>query len=417
MNIMQSFALLLTVCAATAYLNQRFFRWPPALAMNLVGILLALGLVALGHAGWARLDDLEGFIKGFDFSALVLNGILGLLLFAGALSTDIGSLRRWAAPIASLASVGVLVSATVTGLLVWAVSHWLQLWLPFWWCLLFGALISPTDPAAVLSIVRRAGAPKSMETKLVGEGLFNDATGVMLFLLVLSVVSTGSMQPELLVQGVFVAPAGAALLGCALGWLAARAMSVVDHPPTAIIITLALATSAYGLALALHLSAPIAAVAAGLFVGQRSRPSAMGEQTRQHLTAFWEGVDEVINATLFVLIGLALILVEWSPMTLALGGLAWIAVLIGRWCGVQIALLPMRRAFTMGPGTTRVMVWGGLRGGISLALALSLPPGQHTSMLVAAAFVVVALSVLIQGLTLSRVTPMRLFDRSEPSAD
>lgn len=408
MTMLQSFGLLLAICAVAAYLNQRYLRWPQVLAMNMMSVVLALTLIVLGHAGFAPIDQAERFVQSFDFADLVLHGILGLLLFAGALFIDVEDLKKWAKPIAALATIGVLVSAIVVGSIMWLATHFIGLNLSIWWCILFGTLISPTDPIAALAIVRTSGAPKQMEIKLVGESLFNDATGVMLFLVVLGIIQTGEVSPAMLAHELFVAPVGAAVLGLGMGFLATRAISAVNHHPTEILITLALATCSYGFAEAIHVSAPIAVVAAGMVIGHRARKHAMSEETRQHLDVFWEGIDEVVNATLFVLIGLELVLIDISWQVLVLGVIAWLSVLAGRWLGVVGVLAPMRRHGGLGAGTTRVMVWGGLRGGISLALALSLPPGPEASILVAATFIVVALSGGIQGMTLKRIIPRQI---------
>lgn len=408
MSIFQSIGVLLAICAFCAYINQRFLRWPQVLAMNLMGVMLAATLIACGAIGWIDLGEVESFIHSFDFADLVLHSLLGLLLFAGAIFFDVKKMKLWAKPIAALATVGVLCSAFVVAVLLWGIAALFGLELPFLWCLLFGALISPTDPIAALAIVRTAGAPKQMEIKLVGESLFNDASGVMLFLVVLGIIATGELSPGLLAHELFVAPVGAAVLGLGLGLLATRAISHVNHHPTEILITLALAVGSYGLAEAIHVSAPIAVVAAGLVIGYRARQFAMSEETREHLDVFWEGIDEVLNAALFVLIGLELVVVNLDWRVVLLGIIAWTFVLAGRWVGVKASLYPMLRKGGLGNGTTRVMVWGGLRGGISLALALSIPASPQASMLVTMTFVVVALSSAIQGMTLHRVIPAQI---------
>lgn len=408
MTMFQSLGMLLSICAICAYLNQRFLRWPQVLAMNMMSVILATTLIILGHMGFAPIDEAERFVQSFDFADLVLHGILGLLLFAGALFVDVENLRKWAKPIAALATIGVVVSAIVVGIVLYASTQVIGLDLPFWWCVLFGALISPTDPIAALAIVRSSGASKEMEIKLVGESLFNDATGVMLFLVVLGIIQTGDIRPSLLAHELFVSPIGGAALGLALGWLATRAISMVNHHPTEILITLALAVVSYGFAEAIHVSAPISVVAAGMMIGHRARKHAMTEETRRHLDVFWEGIDEVVNASLFVLIGLELVLIDVNMQVVLLGVVCWLAVLAGRWLGVVGVLAPMRRKGGLGAGTTRVMVWGGLRGGISLALALSLPPSAQSSILVAITFIVVALSSAVQGMTLKRVIPRQV---------
>lgn len=408
MTIFQSFGLLLAICATCAYLNQRFLKWPQVLAMNIMGVILAATLLVLGEFGLAPTHQIEEFFNHFDFANLVLHGVLGLLLFAGAMFVDIQQLRSWAKSIAALATVGVLIAAFVVGGLLWLAAMGMGIELPFTWCLLFGALISPTDPIAALAIVKSVGAPRQMEIKLVGESLFNDATGVMLFLVVLGVITTGDLSPTLLAHELFVAPVGAAVLGWGLGMLTTRAISHINHHPTEILMTLALASGVYALSEAIHVSAPIAVVAAGLVIGHRARKRAMSEETRKHLDVFWEGIDEVINATLFVLIGLALVIIDLDWKVVLLGVIAWVLVLVGRWTAVTVALFPIKNGRRLGSGTTRVMVWGGLRGGISLALALSLPNSTLANELVTITFIVVALSSAVQGMTLARVIPRQI---------
>ena len=417
MTMLQSIALLLVICSTTAYINQRFLKWPQVLAMNMMSIILALGLIVAGFAGWAPIEDAETFIQSFDFSDLVLHGILGLLLFAGGMFVDFQSLRAWIKPIAALATIGVVLSVAVVGLLLYGVTILLGVELPLLWCFLFGALISPTDPIAALAIVKRSGAPKEMEIKLVGESLFNDGTGVMLFLIILGVITTGNIDAHTFAHELFVAPVGGIVFGLLLGFIATRLISVIDHHPTEILITLALATSSYGFAEWLHVSAPLSVVASGLVIGHRARHHAMSEETRQHLDVFWEGIDEVLNAGLFVLIGLELIVIDVSWNVIILGLAAWLIVLLGRSVGVFGSLLPMHRRGRLGKGTARVMVWGGLRGSISLALALSLPPGPYTSILIGMSFVVVILSSVAQGMTLHRVIPKQIqADRNDVDA-
>ncbi len=405
MNFLQAGALLATICSASAFINQKTLKWPMVLAMTMMSIVLALVIIVAGELGWLPLDQVRQLVSSFDLADLVLHNLLAFLLFAGAMFVDASLLKQWAKPIASLASVGVFLSAVVAGFLIWLVAPLIGFNLSISWCLLFGSLIAATDPIAALAIVKKAGAPKEMEIKLVGESLFNDATSVMMFLIMLGIVTTGEVSPSLLVQEIFVAPVGGAALGIGLGWLTTKAITQVNHHPTEIMMTLALASGVYGLAEAIHVSAPIAVVFAGLIIGHKARRDAMSEETREHVDAFWEGLDEILNAVLFGLIGLELILIDVSPLVILLGVVAWVAVLLGRWVGVFGSLIPLHRAGGLGKGTTRVMVWGGLRGGISLALAMSLPQGPEANVLVAVTFIVVALSAAVQGLTLGRVIP------------
>lgn len=405
MTPLQSVAVLLGFAACGGYLNHRYLHLPSAIGTTVTSAGFALLLLLAGHQGWLPLEHLSSVVRAFDLRGVFLHGILSLMLFAGALFVDAQALRRWAAPIASLAILGVLLSAVVTALALWGLSTALGATLPFLWCLVFGALIAPTDPIAALAIVRRLGAPKPMVAKLVGESLFNDGTGVMLFLFLLGVVSlpTGADHGVWLNlgMGVLWEPVGGVLVGAGLGALVLRALSKVDHYPLEVLLTLALATGSYGLAEGVHASAPIAAVVAGLMIGVRGRDHVMSERTREHLDTFWTTLDELLNASLFALMGLELLTMPLGVLETALGVLAWACVLLGRWVGVGVTLLPFRRR--LAPGTVQVLTWGGLRGGISLALALSLPPSPYAQTLLAITFVVVMLSGIGQGLTLGAV--------------
>lgn len=408
---LQSMSILFTALAIMQYINQRFLKWPMVLAMSIMGSILAILLVLMGKLGILDIQMVEAYLRGYDFENLVLHGLLAPLLFAGAMFVNVGNLKQWWKPIAALASVGVFVSAFITATFVYYIAQAFYMFglipteLGFLWCLLFGSLIAATDPIAALAIVKKAGAPKQMETKLVGESLFNDATSVMMFLVVYGILKTGDLSAHTLAYEVLVAPFGAALLGVGMGYGATFLIGRVDHHPTEILITVALATGVYGFAELLHLSAPIAVVAAGLVIGHKARKMAMTEKTREHLDTFWECMDELLNALLFGLVGLELLLIDLPPIIMAMGVLVWLAVLVGRWGGVFGSLMPMRRHGGFGKGTMKVMVWGGLRGAISLALAMSLPPGPESSILVALAFIVVALSGSVQGLTLSKIIP------------
>lgn len=415
MKPLQIIALLLTICATGAYINQRFTRWAPPLAMTFLGLATAV-LAQLAHLmGWIEIDQVERLLRQVDFSNLLLHGLLGFMLFAGALFVDFNSLKKWAAPVASLAIFGVLVSAFATGGLLWLIAQAISLDFPFVWCLLFGSLIAPTDPIAALSIVSRAGAPRHLKVKLVGESLFNDGTAIMLYLVILGVITTGEVHLLHLGYELFVAPLGGALLGAAIAWVATLAIAKIDHHPTELLVTLALAAGVYGLAEALTVSAPIASVAAGLVVGHVARNKAMSKESREYIDSFWESVDEILNTALFALIGLELLVIDLSIELLYTGLAVWVAVLIARWFGVIGALGRKRKTF--GKGATTILVWGGMRGGISLALALSLPASPQTQIMVALTFVVVTASSVVQGMTLGHVIKRALRQPGPEQAD
>jgi CPA1 family monovalent cation:H+ antiporter len=401
MTTLQSVAVLLCLCASGAYINERTVRLPPALAMVILSLGVSFGLLLLGHFGLLPIRSIAVLVHSFDFPNLLLHDALAFLLFAGALFVDTQALARKAKPIASMAILGVISSAFVVGFLIWLVAPLFHAAIPFLWCVLFGALIAPTDPIATLAIVRRSGAPYSLEVKLIGESLFNDGIGVMLFVVVLEIIRSGSAPPLLLFKELFAAPIGAAIVGFFAGKMAVRAMGTVDHVPTELMITLALAAGVYGFAEWAGFSAPIAVVVAGLIVGHDGRNGKMSQNTRQHLVVFWEGIDETLNALLFVLIGLELLIMDVPISVIGLAWASWVIVVFGRTVGVlsSLILVGLRLPWPQ----TRLLVWGGLRGGISLALALSIPDGPEARIVVPVTFVVVTLSMLIQGLSLGHV--------------
>lgn len=404
MSLFEVMAALLTLAALFSYLNERTFRLPATIGLMLIALLMSLGLIALGKLGWGVENQARSLLADIDFSATLLHGMLGFLLFAGALHVNLEDLMRQKWVISSLATAGVLISALVVSGLTWMALQWLGLKLSFIYCLLFGALISPTDPIAVLGILRSAGAPKSLETKITGESLFNDGIGVVVFIVLMG-IAEGAHELGMAEIGLLFAQEtlGGALFGLAIGLLAYWMLKGVDNYSVEILITLALATGGYALAEGLHFSAPIAIVVAGLLIGNHGRALAMSEKTREHLDTFWELVDEVLNAVLFVLIGLEVLVLQFTTGYLLAGLLAIPIVLLARWIsvGIPVSLLRMRRDFS--PGVVKIMTWGGLRGGISVALALSLSPGVERDVILAVTYTVVVFSILVQGLTMSRL--------------
>jgi CPA1 family monovalent cation:H+ antiporter len=332
--------------------------------------------------------------------------MLGFLLFAGALHVNLGDLLQQKWVISSLATAGLLISTLIVASLTWILLRSLGLDLPFIYCLLFGALISPTDPIAVLGILKNANAPKSLETKITGESLFNDGVGVVVFIVLLDVVRGGHEIDAGDVVLFFLQEAvGGAVFGLATGFLVYWMLKSVDNYPVEILLTMALVTGTYALAETLHLSAPIAVVVAGLLIGNQGRALAMSEKTCEHLDSFWELVDEILNAVLFVLIGLEILVLQFNLSYLLAGLAAILLVLAARWVsvGIPISLLRLRREFS--PNVVKIMTWGGLRGGISVALALSLPSGPERDVILAITYTVVVFSILVQGLTIGRLFP------------
>ena len=395
-------AVLLVLAAGLGYLNHRLLRLPPTVGLMALTLAASLAAVAAGEVFPALEDQAAAFVRRIDFGQAVLKGMLGFLLFAGALHLDLGDLSREKAAIAALATVGVAVSTLLVGGLAWCLLALLGIPMPPTSCLLFGALISPTDPVAVLALLKRVGAPRPLEATIAGESLFNDGVGVVAFLGLLEAAGGGQGLDPLHLAALFLREAvGGALFGLAAGYLVYRLLKSVDNYQLEVLLSLALAVGGYALADALGLSGPLAVVVAGLLIGNPGRQFAMSRATVGHLDTFWELVDEILNAVLFVLLGLEVLAVRFTAGYLAAGLLAVPAVLLARLASVGLAVWLLRPWQAAGRGTVRVLTWGGLRGALSVAMALSLPramPGREV--ILAMTYVVVAFSILVQGLTI-----------------
>jgi CPA1 family monovalent cation:H+ antiporter len=401
MELFRILAILITLAALFSYVNHRYVRAPMAIGIMLIALLLSLALLAIHRFGIHLDVSARAMLGAIDFNQAVLQGMLAFLLFAGALHVELNDLRDQQGVIALLATVGVVVSTAVVGFLMWS-SLWLVgLRIPLLYALVFGALISPTDPIAVLGIMRSAGVPKALEHNITGEALFNDGVGVVLFLVLLDLATGahGAEPGEVAVLLVREAVGGVGL-GVGAGLLAYWMLRSVDHYQVEVLLTLALVMGTYALAGVLELSGPIAIVVAGLLIGNQGRAFAMSEQTRERLDTFWELVDEILNAVLFVLIGLEILVLTLSHHLLLAGLLAIPIVLFARWLSVSGAVWALHRFRSFSPRTIYILTWGGLRGGISVALALSLPAGPAREVIVAVTYAVVVFSILVQGLTL-----------------
>lgn len=400
MTAFEAAAVLVTATALFAFVNARFLRLPKPIGVTLSALALSLGLVLFGRAGsvaWA-----ETLLDRLDFNDLLMHGLLAFLLFAGALFVDLEDLNRQRGPILLLASFGILLSTFLVGALTYLVLGWLGLPISFLYALLFGALISPTDPVAVLAILKQVGVPKDTETLITGESLFNDGVGVVVFTLILGFI-TGGGHGDTGVAGVALLFAreaiGGVVFGMGVGYLGYLLLRQVDDYTTEILITLAIVTGGYAAAMALHTSGPLAIVVAGLFIGNRGRLLAMSDETREHLDLFWELADELINALLFVLIGIEVLVIKFTTLSLEAALLAIPLVLLVRLISVSvpIGMFRLRRDFL--PYTTRLLVWGGLRGGIAIALALSIPDVPERHVILTMTYGVVVFSILVQGTT------------------
>ncbi|MFZ3235106.1 MAG: sodium:proton antiporter [Stellaceae bacterium] len=418
-------ALLLSLAAVFGYLNYRILRLPLTVGLLLMALLSTVVLIALG-AAFPQLGiklAIRGMLASVNLPVALLNGFLSFLLFAGALEVDFQELfaRKWT--ILALAIFGTVLSTVLVAVALFAVSTPLAMGIPIAWCLVFGALISPTDPVAVLLVLRRVGISESLQAVIAGESLFNDGIGVVLFSLLLSLATgAGGGQGPLAIAGAFVLSAvGGGLLGLALGYAAFVMIGGVDDYNVELIISLALVTGTYSIAGMLNVSGPVAVVVAGILIGNHGMQRAMSETTRQHLKTFWLMVDDTLNALLFLLIGLEIAAIDLKPHALLAMAAMIPIVLIARWISVTASALPLSLRLPSRFGSSLVLTWGGLRGGIAVALALALPTGPYKDALLTVAYGIVVFSIVVQGLTLEwvarRALPgMRRHAAAQPAA-
>ena len=414
MTFLQITSALIVLAGTFAAINAIFFRLPSAIGILIVSLLASLGLLGL-DALWPGLHltaELQRMVVAFDFSDALLEGMLGLLLFAGALHVKFSDLKAHWGNVMLMATMGVCLSTLVAGVgFSWITGA------PLLIALVFGALISPTDPVAVLGVLRAAKLPKSLETKIAGESLFNDGVGYVVFL-----VLVGLAFPAAGAHGASFSDAallffreafGGAVLGLALGWGTYRVMCEINDYSVKVLLTLALAFGGYQLALWLHVSAPIMAVCAGLLIGDEMTAHAMTQKTRVYVDAFWKLLDEILNAILFLMIGLEVFAIAFSIGAITAGLLAIGLSLLARWCAVIVPIMVLRPFRDFSQGIVPIMTWGGLKGGISVALALSLPESEFKPLILTVTYIVVLFSIIVQGLT---VAPMarRVSDNPDP---
>jgi CPA1 family monovalent cation:H+ antiporter len=407
MGNIEIIAALISLSAGFSYVNHRWLKLPTTIGLMAIALAFSLVVIGVGLVAPAVRQQARAVVDRIDFNATVLHGMVGFLLFAGALHIDLNDLARGKLAILTLATVGVLASTFLVGILAWLVLPWLGVPMSFLSCLLFGALISPTDPVAVLQTLRRVGVPRTLEVEIAGESLFNDGVGVVVFLGLLEIASGQHAVDPGHFAMLFVKEAlGGALYGLALGLLAYGLLRTVDNYEVEILLTLAVVSGGSTLADMLHVSGPIAMVVAGLLVGNQGRAFAMSPTTCENLTLFWKMVDDILNAVLFVLIGLVVLVLTVTPRSM-LGGLAMIpVVLLARLVSIGLAVILLGRWGAWGLRTVPLLTWAGLRGGISVALALSLPPQLTMSAfpereaILTFTYVVVVFSILVQGLTL-----------------
>jgi len=402
MTLLQITSLLIVLAGAFGALNYLFLKLPSAIGILVVSLLASFVVMLLDIAvpSLGVTDVVRETVLGIEFSDALLEGMLGLLLFAGALHVKLSDLRREWVVVALMATIGIALSTTIVG---YGFS-WLT-GMPLLVALVFGALISPTDPVAVLGVLRQANLKKSLETKIAGESLFNDGVGYVVFLVLVGLAfphgdahSSGLAGAA---QLFFKEAVGGAVLGIVLGWLTFRVMRRIDDYSLEVLITLGLAFGGYELAVYLHVSAPIMAVCAGLLIGDVGTNYGMSEETRLYVDAFWKLIDEILNAVLFLLIGVEVFAIAFNFEYLTAGVAAIALALVARLAAVAVPILILRPFREFSTGVIPVMTWGGLKGGISVALALSLPEGEWKPVILTATYMVVIFSIIVQGLTVA----------------
>lgn len=404
MGIIEIIAILTTLAALFSFINYRFIKLPTTIALMIFSMVLSLAIVLFSETFPGISSMARNVLASIDFNIMLMHGMLAFLLFAGALHVRIDILAERGLEVAIYAIAGTLASTALVAIMLFGVVSLMQLPLDFMHCLLFGALISPTDPIAVLGIFKKAGAPKSLEIQLTGESLFNDGIGVVVFLTLVEIVypveGHGAMDAMGITKFFLVEALGGIILGFALGWLAFKMLQSVDNYKVEVLITLAVVVGGYTFANSLHMSGPLMVVVAGMLLGNAGRRYAMSEKTKEHLDNFWELIDEILNAVLFVLLGLEIIIVSFIPEYWLAGAAAIAICLIARLVAIGVPVSILRRFKRFNPKVITLLTWGGLRGGIPVALSLSLPPAPEREIILTITYAVVIFSIIVQGLTI-----------------
>ena len=403
MNIFDIAAILIGLSALFGYLNHRFLQLPHTIGLVVIALAASLAVIAYDviRPGTDVADTVTAVLRDIDFHDTLMHGMLSFLLFAGGLHVDFSGFRKQALPIALMATIGILISTFLVGWATWFLLGMFGLDMPFIWALVFGALISPTDPVAVLGIFRTVDVPEALEASMAGESLFNDGVGVVVFTVVVAIAAGGSGgEPvtALSVSRLFLfEAAGGALLGLAAGY---RAMYHVDEHNLEVMITLAMVMVTYLVAIRLHMSGPIAMVVAGMFIGNRGMRYAVSDTSREDIRKFWSLLDEILNSVLFLLIGLEVLVIAERADGIGAALLLIPVTVIARWAAVFVPITALSRWRTFEKGFVPILTWGGLRGGIAVALALSLPANDFKATILTITYAVVLFSIIVQGLTI-----------------
>jgi CPA1 family monovalent cation:H+ antiporter len=405
MEIYNIITLIVVLTAIFGYVNHRFFKLPRTIGIMLISLLASLVVVGIGIIFPEFFFQTIQAISLIDFQTVLLRVMLSFLLFAGAIHIDSKRLRKERTSIITFASIGVIISTFVIGSLLYLTTHLFGLSVNYLYCLLFGALISPTDPIAVIGILKKAKIPSSLETKISGESLFNDGVGVVLFIMFLQIAQIGleNISVWQIIWLFFREAGGGILFGWLLGYIGYAALKSIDNYVVEVMITIAIVMGGYSMAEIMHLSGPLAMVMAGLITGNKSMDVIVSDVTRDYIGKFWEMIDEVMNAILFLLIGFEMLVIPFNFTLLWLGCITIVIVLVGRLISVSLPILFLikyKNYFRR--NSIPILTWGALRGGISVALALAVPKYMYGDMFVSITYVVVLFSIVAQGLTIGK---------------
>lgn len=410
MTLFQIIAVLFTIAALFSVVNEKYIDLPHTIGMVVFALISSIAIIALDSVvPFSIAQVFTEIMSSVDFHETLMQYFLGALLFAGSITVSYQSLKKQLVPVMTFATAGVLISTFAVGTGMFYVLPLVGIHIPYIWCLVFGAAISPTDPIAVMGLLKTLVVPESLESKIAGESLFNDGAAIVMFTVLLG-LATGvaghiPLEPVHIIK-LFIAEAfGGALLGLTTGFVAYKMISATKKPITELLVTLALATVTYALALSAHMSAPIAVVVAGLFIGEGHRKNSAKKKNEEHqVHTIWEGLDEVLNTILFLILGLEVFVISVTASSMIVGLIAIPVVLFARWLSVFLPVLVLKHfGQTFSRGTTTILTWGGLRGGISVALILSLPATSFTPLILAAAYAVVLWTIIVQGLSMKRL--------------
>ncbi|HTK18818.1 MAG TPA: sodium:proton antiporter [Mucilaginibacter sp.] len=406
MNISEILSITIVLAAVFAYINHRLIKWPPTIGIMVISLGLSMLLVAFGNFHPILSNKALQLASSIDFQNVLMNFMLSFLLFAGAIHIDADQLKQEKWPVLILSTLGTLISTTIIGGATWLLFQLFHYPIPIIYCLLFGSLISPTDPIAVLAILKEAKIPTSLELKISGESLFNDGIAVVIFITLFEAAQTGISAIDFIDVGkLFLQEAvGGVVFGAILGYIGFFALRPIDDYKVEVLVTLAIVMGGYFVAGRLHVSGPLAMVVAGIITGNKVKHEAMSNISRDYLGKFWELIDEILNAVLFLLIGLEMLVIKINSTVLIIGAIMIFIVLLARWICVLLPVQLLRFKIQFEKHAVAILTWGGLRGGLSVALALSLSATMHRDEFVLITYMIVVFSILVQGLTVGAFT-------------